>query len=294
MADYYDRYHHDNDFISGGVDENISHLCEPITSILSIEDYKELINAKQPGIFDWKAFPTNFDDVKNVDVRFTFQKATRWAWKMAKEEIASILSNARKPDLLNLSETEKPSDRKIFSLFFAAERRFINILMFHLKVDYVTCLKWLHVIFIQETYQLSSTELYNDEVFKDHLLLNYTESMSVWKKLSIANQSSSKVLAVGRREDFIFEELQSEYNIVSRNLTIRNREGNIEIVVDNDKVFGQNDPKKDTFGLKYTQHVKDNRKGYNCHVAATTCTFSQWAYDGSNKENHPIHASKFF
>jgi hypothetical protein len=39
---------------------------------------------------------------------------------MAKEEIASILSNARKPDLLNLSETEKPTDRKIFSLFYSA------------------------------------------------------------------------------------------------------------------------------------------------------------------------------
>jgi hypothetical protein len=92
------------------------------------------------------------------------------------------------------------------------------------------------------------------------------------KKFSIANQSSSNNLAVGRREDFVFEELQSEYNIVSRNLTIKNREGNIEIVVDDDKVFGQNDSKKDTYGLKYTQHVKDNRKGYNCHVAATTCT----------------------
>jgi hypothetical protein len=120
MADCYDRYHLDDDFISGGVDENISHLCEPITSILSIEDYKELINAQQPGILDWKAFPTNFDDVKNVDVHFTFDEATRCAWKMAKEEIASILSNARKPDLLNLSETEKPTDRKIFSLFYSA------------------------------------------------------------------------------------------------------------------------------------------------------------------------------
>jgi hypothetical protein len=63
--------------------------------------------------------------------------------------------------------------------------------MFHLKIDYVTCLKWLHDIFIQATYQLSSTELYNDEVFKDHLLLlNYTESMSIWKK--ILNRQSIK------------------------------------------------------------------------------------------------------
>ncbi len=247
---------------------------------------KELVNAEQPGILDWKTFPTSFDDVKNVDVHFTFDEATRCAWKTAKEEIASILNNARKPDLLNLSEAEKPTDRKTYSLFFSQERRFLNVLMFHLKLDYVTCLKWLHDIFIQATYQLSSTELYNDKVFENHLLLNYTESMSIWKKLSIANQSSSNVLAVGRREDFVFEELQSEYNIVSRNLTIRNREGNIEIVVDDDKVFGQNDPKKDTYGLRYTQHVKDNQKGYNCHVAATTCTLFpigiRWEQQGAS------------
>ncbi len=50
MADYYDQYHHGKGFVSGDVDENILNLCEPITSILSIEDYKELINAEQPGI----------------------------------------------------------------------------------------------------------------------------------------------------------------------------------------------------------------------------------------------------
>ncbi len=98
------------------------HIFKPITSILSIEDYKELINAEQPGILDWKAFPSSFDGVKNVDVRFTFDEATRCAWKTAKEEIASILNNARKPDLLNLSEAEKPSDMKFFLLFFAKER----------------------------------------------------------------------------------------------------------------------------------------------------------------------------
>ena len=117
--------------------------------------------------------------------------------------------------------------------------------------------------------------------------------MSIWKKLSIANQSSSNVLAVGRREDFVFEELQSEYNIVSRNLTIRNREGNIEIVVDDDKVFGQNDPKKDTYGLRYTQHVKDNRKGY-AMLLQQHAPYSQLAYNGSNNGNHPISALKHF
>jgi hypothetical protein len=157
----------------------MSHHCEPIAPILSIKDYNELINAEQPGLLDWKGFPTSFD-----------------------------------------SEAEKSTDRKYFHCFFSKEHRFINFQMFHLKVDYVTCLKWLH-------YHLQNYTMMNE----NHLLLNYMESMSIWKKLSITNQSGSNVLAVGRQEDFVFEELQSEYSIISRNLTIRNCEGNIEIVV---------------------------------------------------------------
>ncbi len=220
MGDYYDQYHDDDEFASGDTDDYISQLCDPISSILSIEDYKELINAEQPGVLDWKAFPRNFDEVQHVDVRFTFDEATKCAWMTAKEEIASILNNARKYDLLNLSETEKPTNTQIFSLFFGKERRFINALMFHLKVDYVTCLKFMHDICMQAMYHQSATDLYNDDNIKDRLLLSYEKAMSIWRQLSIANQSSSNILAVGRREDFVYEELQSEYNVVSRNLTI--------------------------------------------------------------------------
>jgi len=77
---------------------------------------------------------------------------------------------------------------------------------------------------------------------------------------------------MGHRGDFLCEDLEFEYNKISRNFMIRNRESNIEIVVDDDQVFSQNDPKKDTYGLRYIKHVKDNRNGYNCHCAATTCT----------------------
>jgi hypothetical protein len=47
--------------------------------------------------------------------------------------------------------------------------------------------------------------------------------------------------------------------------------------MDDDKVFGQNDPKKDMYGIRYTKHIKDNRNGYYCHCTATTCTLCQIA-----------------
>ena len=127
MDDYYDLYNGDGDFASSEMDENISQLCEPINTILSIEDYKELINTAQPEVLDWRAFPRSFNEVRHVDVHFTFDEATRCAWKTAKEEINSILSNARKQDLLDLSDAEMPTDTQIFlvnivgsSMFFCS------------------------------------------------------------------------------------------------------------------------------------------------------------------------------
>jgi hypothetical protein len=42
----------------------------------------------------------------------------------------------------------------------------------------------------------------------------------IWKKFSVANQSSNSVLDHGHAGDFVCEELQTEYNRISRNLTI--------------------------------------------------------------------------
>jgi hypothetical protein len=69
------------------------------------------------------------------------------------EKINYITSNARR--LLGLSETQKPSDKQIFSIFFAMESHFAYILMSKLEIDYVTILKWLHEICLQEVYQVA-------------------------------------------------------------------------------------------------------------------------------------------
>ncbi len=53
MDNYYDLYY-DGDLVSDNEDDEVSsaQLCDPIYSILSIEDYKELMNSEQPGILD--------------------------------------------------------------------------------------------------------------------------------------------------------------------------------------------------------------------------------------------------
>jgi hypothetical protein len=155
---------------------NTCHLSEPTASIISFEDWNELTNSKQPDISDWKDYPMNYEEVHKIDVRITFNEVTRNDWETAKEEINSILKNAKGHDLINLFENEKPTNAQILSLFFARESQFSKVLMSHLQIDYITLLRWLNDVCIQAVYQLSPEDLYNDELFLNVLLLSYTEN----------------------------------------------------------------------------------------------------------------------
>jgi hypothetical protein len=78
MDNFFDLYYgyafkSENEYDDG------SQLCEPINTILSIEDYEVLMNSEQPGIIEWKDFPSNFAEASNVTVHFTFDEATSTA-----------------------------------------------------------------------------------------------------------------------------------------------------------------------------------------------------------------------
>ena len=45
---------------------------------------------EQPDVSDWTDYPSHYDGVKKIDVRITFDEATRNAWDTAKEEIQFI------------------------------------------------------------------------------------------------------------------------------------------------------------------------------------------------------------
>jgi hypothetical protein len=237
-----------------------------LNGILSEEDYHELMQSDQPGVMEWKDYPCSNENIHHLDVRLTFDKATSDAWDSAKKETLAITSNVKR--LLKLPESANPLDSEIYSIFFGPESRFINILMSKLCIDYAT-VKWLHDICIQAVYQISPKDLYEDEIIKNHLLLTEKENYNIWKHLSTVNQANN---AIGHREDFIYEERKDEFNKISRAITIANRQGNIELVIDDDKVFCGINKCKVTYSLKYTTHVNDNRKGYVCHCCATTCT----------------------
>jgi hypothetical protein len=80
-----------------------------------------------------------------------------------------------------------------------------------------------------------------------------------------------------RREDPFWMKLESVCNNICKSVSINesinnHREGKIPIAIDDDKIWmnlsGKN--KRDLFQLKYSQHVRDNRKGLIAHTAVST------------------------
>ncbi len=63
---------------------------------------------------DWKDYPMNYEEVHKIDVHFTFNEVTRNAWETAKEEINSILKNAKGHDLINLFEMKNQLMHKYY------------------------------------------------------------------------------------------------------------------------------------------------------------------------------------
>ena len=135
-----------------------------------------------------------------------------------------------------MSKSGHPTDKQLFSIFFGEQSRFAKTLMSKLEVDYELLLEWLHDIFLQAVYQSSPSNLYMDKRLKSFLLLNEGGSYGTWEQLATVDHAQSTI-PFGRWEDCCYEELQAKFNKISMALTISNRNGEIEIVVDDDKVF---------------------------------------------------------
>jgi hypothetical protein len=70
----------------------------------------------------------------------------------------------------------------------------------------------------------------------------------------------------------LWQKLEAVVNKLLRSISIEQRQGNISIALDDDKIWVNlaHSAKDDLFNLKYTTHVKANRKGIIGHTAVST------------------------
>ena len=67
-------------------------------------------------------------------------------------------------------------------------------------------------------------------------------------------------------------DVQSALNETCRKLFIEGYEGYMRVTIDDDKMHHQTGKGKDTQGLKVTQHVRDNQKGFVTHTCCYTAS----------------------
>ena len=98
--------------------------------------------------------------------------------------------------------------------------------------------------------------------------------LQVWRTMAQKKRMSAvQMTRTTRREEPLWQTLERIMNGVLRLVSISGRDGKVSVALDDDKIWMNisNAKSTDLFNLKYTTHVKPNRKGIVAHTAVSTC-----------------------
>lgn len=216
----------------------------------------------------------NWNDVKCTEFRtkITIDEAKDIQWDRAKSEIKSILS--RMKSILNIGDDGELRLDEIIMHIVGPQSAMGVILCEELGLSDEDYAKFLMSFCVQGAYKISSTQLFSSEsLIKMDQLMTKGEYNAVWKLIATKKKiQDGAYIGSGRREQCLWELLEASANHVCRDISISNREGVIGIALDDDKIWVNLTGKNltDTFGIKYTTHVKANRKGIIGHTAVST------------------------
>lgn len=221
----------------------------------------------------------NWGDVGPTDckTKITIDESKSIQWDQAKEEMLFI--RERLKVLIN-DPKGKDHDNEVtiedVILHITGPESPIGLLIQEqLGLSPLEFLQFMRTLCIQAAYKISSTQLFDSSSLLFHTIpMSEEQYNKIWLKLSTTKRRGEDVsfIGAGRREKCIWEYLEDIINDLCRTISISNRTGIISIALDDDKVWvnltGKN--KKDLFGIKYTTHVKANRKGIIAHTAVST------------------------
>jgi hypothetical protein len=216
----------------------------------------------------------NWNDVKCTEFRtkITIDEAKDIQWERAKSEIKSILS--RMKSILEVGDDGELLLDEIIMHIVGPHSEMGEILCRELELSDENYAKFLMTFCVQGAYKISSTQLFSSaSLINTDQLMTESEYNAVWKVIATKKQiQDGGYIGSGRREQCLWELLEASANHVCRDISISNREGVVGIALDDDKIWVNMTGKnlKDTFGIKYTTHVKANRKGIIGHTAVST------------------------
>lgn len=228
----------------------------------------DLNEIQAPDTRDW-------NDADNGRMRtiFSINASRDRNWALAKEEADQISKHVSK-NLLDVAGNEDVDMEKLVTKFLGPSSSIGKVLKGELDLDDKGYLKFMSTFCIQAAYRVSTTKMYADySLFYDQASMTKRDYIDVWGKLAHKHEKQGSDLGTGRREELIWQKLEREVNKVLREVSIEESDGRtISIALDDDKVWYNFIGKKtrDTFGIKITRHVKDNRIGMILHTAISS------------------------
>ena len=239
----------------------VEQFNELVDCSLSPEELKEFLTP--PSCDQWKDFPS-FDHPTFVTIDDSKEKQ----WLLAKQEIQHI--RTQMPKLIGKENLQK----KDFILFTLGPKSDVGeFKKKQFELSDVKYLEFISTICIQSAYRVTATEMFHtmSHLQKD-VLLNEAEYNKIWRTFATKRELDGMTMSTNRREVPIWRTLEDLVNTLLRKISISGREGEISIALDDDKIWLAQTKSKmcDLFGLKYTTHVKPNRKGIIGHTGITT------------------------
>ena len=238
--------------------ENELHNCN-----LSPEELDEFLNP--PSVDKWEDYLST-DNPTFVTINSSKAKQ----WNIAKSEIAHVRNRLK--ELISEND-ELPNRKEILFFLLGPESDVGMFLKKELELTNEDYLNFISTICVQSAYRVSSTELFDKaSLLKGSLNIDEASYNKMWRVFAEKKKVSQSSISTSRREQPIWASLEHLVNVVLREISITGRDGEISIALDDDKVWVSqtNSASTDLFDLKYTTHVKPNRKGIVGHTAVST------------------------
>ena len=254
------------------IDKMVQGLPHPLEDFYGSPDaFAELNKAPEDSSYNWKDFSN-----ETYGAHFSIDTSKAKVWEMAKQEINHLRKNLDKllkefPELCN--DPSKTKEQKVILALLGSKSKVGELLMKELEMTDEQYYKWMSTNVLAAAFSVSSEQLYNEKSpLKKYAAMDKESYMEVYKKLATKNKISETSISTNRRPELTWQKLEETLNKVLKKLSIDDREGKVSIAIDDDKIAMQLSQagSDDLFQIKYTTHVRDNRKGAVAHTAVST------------------------
>jgi hypothetical protein len=203
-----------------------------------------------PCAADWK------DDAPEVisNTEVSIDKARRHLWKQARTEIGIIRT---------VWEEVHPSFDKLATRIFGPRSKLFQLLEEELLLSYEKYCRFLATFFAASSRSSPASRLLEDSRFDSTGMMEKGEYHQLLKKIE----------GMRSGDESLWMQIEDIFNSLAKKRFLSKRdEEELYVALDDDKHHFNYSKHADTYGLKRSRHIKDNRFGHTAHTAGLSAT----------------------